>query len=55
MTYSESVIVGASVQHAVRMHHVFFCVPSDSRIFLSRHLVNGTIVRRELLNIKRVC
>ena len=46
--------IGVGVQHAVRINHIVICVPSDSRNFFSRHFVNVTLVRRKLLNIKRV-
>ena len=54
ITYFEYVFVTLSIQHATHMRHNAICGLSGSTIFFPHYLINGTIFRKTLLNIKCV-
>jgi hypothetical protein len=54
VTYCECVSVALVIQHAMRMHHHFqLCSVRLNNIF-PHYLINGTIIKKKLLNTKCV-
>jgi hypothetical protein len=48
------VSVALVIQHIKSMHRIIFCGLSGSAIFFPHYLINGTIFRKTLLNVKCV-
>ena len=53
IAYSECVPVALVIQHAMRMHHILLSVVACLSVpYFPHYPINGTIFRKELLNIK---
>jgi hypothetical protein len=52
--YYECLLVALGIQHAVLMLQIVVCDLSGCTIYFPRYITNGTIVEKEILNIKCV-
>jgi hypothetical protein len=54
ITYSKCVSVALGTQHAMRMRHIVICRLCGCTVFFPHYLINGTKIKKKLLNTKCV-